>query len=59
MISAPETHFRPDPRAKILEDNAPSIALFASLGFVETKRVPVFKEVCRYDHDAAYALTVH
>lgn len=32
-------------RAKILEFNAPSIALFSSLGFVETKRVAVFSEV--------------
>lgn len=32
-------------RAKILEDNAPSLALFTSLGFAETKRVAVFHEV--------------
>ena len=32
-------------RAKILESNLPSISLFGSLGYVETKRVAVFKEV--------------
>ncbi|KAG1664190.1 hypothetical protein FOA52_011368 [Chlamydomonas sp. UWO 241] len=32
-------------RAKILEDNAPSLSLFASLGFAETKRMAVFREV--------------
>lgn len=32
-------------RAKILESNAPSIALFESMGFQEVKRVAVFKEV--------------
>lgn len=32
-------------RAKILESNLPSIGLFGSLGYVETKRVAVFKEV--------------
>ncbi len=32
-------------RAKILESNAPSIALFESMGFLEVKRVAVFKEV--------------
>ena len=31
--------------AKILETNAPSIALFGSLGYEETKRVAIFKEV--------------
>lgn len=32
-------------RAKILEDNAPSLALFDRIGFHETKRVAVFHEV--------------
>jgi hypothetical protein len=32
-------------RAKILESNNPSISLFMSLGYKETKRVAVFKEV--------------
>lgn len=32
-------------RAKILDSNAPSISLFSSLGYVETKRVAVFREV--------------
>jgi RimJ/RimL family protein N-acetyltransferase len=31
--------------AKIGEANAPSLALFAKLGFAEVKRVPVFREV--------------
>ena len=31
--------------AKILETNTPSIQLFTSLGYVETKRVAIFKEV--------------
>jgi len=32
-------------RAKILETNLPSICLFTSIGYVETKRVAVFREV--------------
>ncbi|GAX82981.1 hypothetical protein CEUSTIGMA_g10408.t1 [Chlamydomonas eustigma] len=32
-------------RAKILESNSPSISLFSSLGYIEAKRVAVFKEV--------------
>jgi len=32
-------------RAKILEFNSSSLALFKQLGFVQTKRVPVFSEV--------------
>jgi hypothetical protein len=35
----------PLPHTQNLDDNAPALALFASLGFVETKRVPVFSEV--------------
>ena len=31
--------------AKVLEHNAPSLAFFAKLGFLEARRVPVFREV--------------
>lgn len=32
-------------RAKILDDNHPSLALFTQLGYIEVKRVAVFHEV--------------
>jgi hypothetical protein len=37
--------YRMHDRAKITEDNEPSLALFAALGYKMERRVPVFSEV--------------